>query len=76
MCNLGVHWHDMYDDTLYENEYFFKCLCFCVKCALGFPKVCLDLNLPSFPQQHVLTWSQLREVALLSSVLCKGLWHP
>lgn len=26
MCNLGVHWHDMYNDPLYENEYFFKCL--------------------------------------------------
>lgn len=24
MCNLGEHWHDMYDDPLYENEYFFE----------------------------------------------------
>lgn len=22
MFNLGVHWHDMYDDPLHENTYF------------------------------------------------------
>lgn len=38
MFNLGVRWHDMYGDPLYENAYFL----YGVKSVVGFLKVSLD----------------------------------
>lgn len=66
MFNLGVHWHDMYDDPLHENTYFLNV--FDGVKNVGFPKVSLDFcGLVPTACAHMISLSPTKLISSLHS---------